>query len=353
MKNNKVYEYPDAYFRYVDRAVILDHKDDMLYILSYDDDKVFHEEMKEVLSKKVKNTEESIEELGLPKIKLRKNKKEYISLIEECKEYIVKGESYEICLTNRMDIDRHLDPVKYYKILRSISPAPYSALLNFDEISIASSSMERFLKINKDGIMETKPIKGTIKRGKDDIEDKRLMDSLKEEIKTKAENLMIVDLLRNDLGKVAKVGTVNVPKLMEVETYSTLHQLVTTIKGELEDEYDIIDALKVVFPGGSMTGAPKKRTLEIIDKLEDFPRGVYSGAIGYISNNNTLDFNIVIRTAVIEKNRTTLGVGGAIINLSDSKEEFEEILLKAKGVLRSVNKYYGLLESEDIKIEGI
>lgn len=350
VKNKKVYEYPDAYLRYIDRAVIVDHKENKIYILSYNDDEEFHNEIVKVLQRKVETTKEVID-AKLPKISLLRNREEYISDIKKCKDYIVQGESYEICLTNRMDIDYSFNPVKYYEILRRISPAPYSALLKFDEISVASSSMERFIKIDKHGVMNTKPIKGTIRRGVDKEEDEKLIESMRQDVKTKAENLMIVDLLRNDLGKISKIGTVEVPKLMDVETYSTLHQLVTTVSGKLDDEYDIIDALMEVFPGGSMTGAPKRRTLEIIDELEKCPRGVYSGAIGYISNNNTMDFNIVIRTAVIEKDKTTLGVGGAIVNLSDKEEEFDEILLKAKGALGAVKEYFGLNRNDEIEIE--
>ena len=161
---------------------------------------------------------------------------------------------------------------------------------------------------------------------------------------------MIVDLLRNDLGKYCEIGTVEVPKLMDVETYKTLHQLVTTVSGKIKEDVDIIEVLEKTFPGGSMTGAPKKRTLEIIDELETYPRGVYSGTIGYISNNSTMDFNIVIRTALIEEDKATIGVGGAIILLSDEEEEFDEIVLKARGSLLALQSYYN--NFDEIDIEG-
>ena len=234
--------------------------------------------------------------------------------------------------------------------LREKSPGQYSAFLPLDEIKIASSSMERFLKVDENKIVTTKPIKGTIKRGNSKEEDQKLINELRNEEKTKSENLMIVDLLRNDLGKFCEIGSVNVPKLMDVETYKTLHQLVTTVSGKIKENVDVIDVLEKTFPGGSMTGAPKKRTLEIIDDLENVPRGVYSGTIGYISNNSTMDFNIVIRTAIIEKDMTTIGVGGAIILLSDAEDEFDEIVLKAKGALLALQSYYN--NFDEIEIEG-
>ncbi|MDU6032149.1 MAG: anthranilate synthase component I family protein, partial [Peptoniphilus harei] len=266
------------------------------------------------------------------------------------KELIRAGETYEVCLTNRLDIFDKIDGKKYYMELREKSPGQYSAFLPLDELKIASSSMERFLRVDKDKIVSTKPIKGTIKRGESKEEDERLIEELRSEEKTKSENLMIVDLLRNDLGKFCEIGSVEVPKLMDVETYKTLHQLVTTVSGKIKEDVDIIEVLEKTFPGGSMTGAPKKRTLEIIDELETYPRGVYSGTIGYISNNSTMDFNIVIRTALIEEDKATIGVGGAIILLSDEEEEFDEIVLKAKGSLLALQSYYN--NFDEIDIEG-
>ena len=350
VSNNNSYSYPDAYFKYCDRALVYDHLEKKLYLLSYGDDPDWKEDIKKFLDEDLEIKKEREEKRKFPKLKFVKDKKTYTEDILKIKELIRAGETYEVCLTNRLDIFDKIDGKKYYMELREKSPGQYSAFLPLDELKIASSSMERFLRVDKDKIVSTKPIKGTIKRGESKEEDESLIEELRSEEKTKSENLMIVDLLRNDLGKFCEIGSVEVPKLMDVETYKTLHQLVTTVSGKIKEDVDIIEVLEKTFPGGSMTGAPKKRTLEIIDELETYPRGVYSGTIGYISNNSTMDFNIVIRTALIEEDKATIGVGGAIILLSDEEEEFDEIVLKAKGSLLALQSYYN--NFDEIDIEG-
>ena len=350
VSNKHSYSYPDAYLKYCDRALVYDHLEKKLYLLSYGDDLDWKEEIKKILDVDLEIKKEREEKRKFPKLKFVKDKKTYTEDILKIKELIRAGETYEVCLTNRLDIFDKIDGKKYYMELRDKSPGQYSAFLPLEELKIASSSMERFLRVDKDKIVSTKPIKGTIKRGESKEEDERLIEELRSEEKTKSENLMIVDLLRNDLGKFCEIGSVEVPKLMDVETYKTLHQLVTTVSGKIKEDVDIIEVLEKTFPGGSMTGAPKKRTLEIIDELETYPRGVYSGTIGYISNNSTMDFNIVIRTALIEEAKASIGVGGAIILLSDEEEEFDEIVLKAKGSLLALQSYYN--NFDEIDIEG-
>lgn len=354
-ENCHIFAYPDAYWVYVDRAIILDHKENKLYFLAYIDDRAWINIIKEMLFSKIviqeKQKKHEIKQ-EYPKVQFNKNKQEYLDAIYQCKKWIMEGETYEVCLTNRLEIYDTIDAKKYYQLLRKISPAPYSAFLQFDEISVASSSMEKFLTLNQNNIVSTKPIKGTMPRGKNQQQDHEYKTFLKEDIKNKAENLMIVDLLRNDLGKVCEISSINVPKLMEVETYSTVHQLVTTIQGKLDKHHDFIDLIQACFPGGSMTGAPKKRTIELIDRLENVARGVYSGCIGYLANNGCIDLNIVIRTAVIEKDKTTVGVGGAIIALSDEQDEFQEILVKAQGILKAFQIYYKGNQKEKIHING-
>jgi para-aminobenzoate synthetase len=262
---------------------------------------------------------------------LLQNRDTYLLRIAAAKQKILEGESYEICLTNRVRVPlaAHTphDLFGKYLQLRAINPVSYAAFLRFGPVSVLSSSPERFLTINPDGTVETKPIKGTTRRSADAEEDERNREQLTSDEKFFSENLMIVDLLRNDLSRSCIPGTVHVPSLMHVESYATVHQLVSTVRGVLEQSP--VQCIAKCFPGGSMTGAPKRRTLEIIQGLEDSSRGIYSGAIGYLSLNGAVDLNIVIRTVVVNGGTAEIGVGGAIIHLSDADEEYDEMLLKA------------------------
>ena len=293
---------------------------------------------------------------------LEQGREEYIEAIHASQEYIRNGESYEICLTNRLKADVQASPWELYSTLRSVNPAPYSAFLRYDDFSVLSSSPERFLKVMKNGIVEAKPIKGTRPRNKNPLLDEALARDLARDEKDRAENLMITDLLRNDLGIVCEIGSVWTPKLMDVESYETVHQLVSTIRGQLPEHASLPDIVKATFPGGSMTGAPKRRTLTIIDELEQSARGIYSGSIGYFSLNGTLDLNIVIRSIICREESLEIGVGGAIISLSDPEVEYAEILVKGEALMKSIAKYatgskdaYELRnsEGEEINLEDV
>jgi para-aminobenzoate synthetase len=269
--------------------------------------------------------------------RLSRSHERYLEDIEACKRRLIEGETYEICLTNKITAEAGVEPLPLYRTLRRVNPAPFSAYLRFGERAVLSSSPERFLRVGRDRWVEAKPIKGTCPRGASPAEDVRLAEELRLGEKNRAENLMIADLLRNDLGIVCQVGTVHVPNLMHVESYETVHQLVSTVRGLLRDDVEAPDCIRACFPGGSMTGAPKKRTMEIIDELEGEARGVYSGAIGYLGLSGGCDLNIVIRTIVVEQQTATLGVGGAIVMQSDAEEEYQETLLKALAPLSAID----------------
>ena len=246
----------------------------------------------------------------------------YLERIKRAQEFLHAGESYEVCLT---DTYTSAAEGELYPQLRSHNPAPYAAHLIFDGVEVCSASPERFLTVRGREV-EAKPIKGTISAAQDPA-------LLTTDPKTRAENLMIVDLLRNDLSRVCEPGSVRVPKLMQVESYVTVHQLVSTITGQLRTGATAVDALRAAFPPGSMTGAPKLRTCEIIDQLETGPRGVYSGVVGYLGFDGQSDLSVVIRTAVRAVGEITIGAGGAIVLDSDPAAELEERNLKAQSVL--------------------
>ncbi|HEX6444548.1 MAG TPA: aminodeoxychorismate synthase component I [Streptosporangiales bacterium] len=265
---------------------------------------------------------------------LHRGRATYLADVETCLTELRAGESYEICLTDRASLPFTGDPYDLYRRMRASNPAPHAAFLRFGDTYLLCSSPERFLKVDRAGVVESKPIKGTVRRGRDEVEDEQLRKELASAAKVRAENLMIVDLVRNDLGRVCRVGTVEVPAFMQVESYATVHQLVSTVRGRLRDDVSAVHAARHCFPGGSMTGAPKLRTMEILDRLETTPRGVYSGAIGWFGFGGTADLNIVIRTAVVHDGRLDVGAGGAIVLDSDPEDEYEEMLLKARAPLR-------------------
>lgn len=319
--------YPDAAMMFADHAVVFDHVENTTYVLALDPTKLT------LLDNLSTVDQTAVCPHAQTAISLRHNREQYLDAVTACQQAIVEGETYEVNLTNRITVDADVDLWPAYRFLRRTSPAPFGALLKFGGLHVLSTSPERFLRIDADGVVESKPIKGTRPRGDTPERDAELREELRVSEKDRSESLMIVDLVRNDLARVAEVGSVRVTSLFDVESYATVHQLVSTITARLRPDASPVDCVRAAFPPGSMTGAPKIRTMKIIDGLEGAARGVYSGAVGYFSLNGAVDLSVVIRTAVVTPGRVDYGVGGAVVALSDPDDEYEETAVKATPLL--------------------
>jgi para-aminobenzoate synthetase component 1 len=264
------------------------------------------------------------------------DKAAYRTAFDRIKHYLKEGDCYQVNLTQRFSASCLGNPWIAYQSLRELNAAPFSAYLNLPEVQILSSSPERFLRL-ADGIVETKPIKGTRPRKADEAEDEQQKHQLMTSTKDRAENVMIVDLLRNDISKTC--SEVKVPVIFAVETYTTVHHLVSTVTGVLADNQHALDLLKSCFPGGSITGAPKIRAMEVIEELEPQRRGVYCGAIGYIGFNGNMDSNIAIRTLVHSNHTIRFWAGGGIVNDSVVEEEYQECFDKAAALLDVLRQF--------------
>ena len=283
-------------------------------------------------------------------INLRSNfsKGNYIKSVIKAKQYIHNGDIYQVNVTQRFHCRINVEPYDLYYILRKKNPAPYSAYLSFPELKVGSSSPERFLYL-KNSHIQTRPIKGTRPRGMDEAEDKKYIGELKESLKDRAELNMIVDLERNDLGKFCRYFSVKVSEHAVIEAYARVFHLVSTVKGIVKKGYDIIDIIKSTFPGGSITGAPKIRAMEIIDELEPTARNIYTGSIGYIGNDGIMDLNIVIRTFIIKDGTFYYNVGGGIVEDSDPCAEYQETMDKGLALKETLDffKYENLAHKSD------
>ncbi len=326
----RVLNLPLARFNWYDELFVFDNREKKLFFVSADSTS-----LPEIYIKKLKKAEKEKDFCHTFRLKPSMSRRHYLSVIENTKKYIASGDIYQANITQRFSCSLPVSPQDFYRKLRRISPAPFGAYLKVKNTTILCNSPERFLY--KEGqYVETRPIKGTRKRAKNKNEDKRLIEELVRSEKDRAEHIMIVDLERNDLGRICVKGSVKVKELMTVESYANVHHLVSVVSGILEDGKDIFDCIRQTFPGGSITGAPKLRSMEIIDELETVKRGVYCGAIGYIDASGDADLNIAIRTGVVTGGRLFFNVGGGIVADSVPEEEYEETIIKARAFMAAM-----------------
>lgn len=328
---------PEAMLAFYDVLIIEDKKDKALYLTAQgetDDAKTLLDHIEQEIfyceSQKKPKRQHQLAEFT-PNFE----KEEYKQTIQRMIDYIVEGDIYITNMTQQLTVPSSKDPYEVYRYLRTYNPAPFAGYFNYGSFQVVGASMERFLQV-RDGMIETRPIKGTRKRGSTPAEDAVLRKELQESSKDRSELLMIVDLERNDLNHVCEPGSVQVTEHFAVEAYATVFHLVTTIVGKMKENMAFSDLIRAAFPGGSITGAPKIRAMEIIDELEHDRRGLYTGSMGYISLDGNCDFNIVIRTAVYQDGVYHLGVGGGITCESELEFEYEETLQKAKAVLEAI-----------------
>lgn len=329
--SNKNHEIPEALFCFYENFIIEDLEKRKIYISSKSEDGlneieqlIKSDDLHLVNSKKFKASYTSDFE-----------EQNYIKAIGAMIKYIIEGDIYITNMTRQINIKSDKEPYTVFEDLRKSNPSPFGGYFNYVDFQIVSASPERFI-LMEDSKIETRPIKGTIRRGKNEEEDRILKTELESSQKDRSELLMIVDLERNDLNRVCIPGSVKVTENFAIEEYATVFHLVSTVTGELRQELGIMDLIKSVFPGGSITGAPKIRAMEIIDELENSPRGLYTGSMGYISLNGKCDLNIVIRTLLHKSGDYLLGVGGGITCESDPTSEYLETCQKAKALLRAL-----------------
>lgn len=338
-RHTKKISMPEALFAFYDVLIIEDRKEKVLYLTARGETGE-QEEILDAIEKEIRqcSVKEKTEKQNiLAEFCPDFEKEEYKNTVDKMISYIVEGDIYIANMTQQLQAKSRKEPYEVYRYLRTHNPAPFAGYFNYGDFQIASASPERFLQV-KDGIIETRPIKGTRKRGNTPEEDAALKEELRNSSKDRSELLMIVDLERNDLNHVCKPGTVKVTEHFAVETYATVFHLVTTIVGEMKENLQIMDLIQAAFPGGSITGAPKIRAMEIIDELEHDRRGLYTGSMGYLSLDGNCDLNIVIRTAVYQDGVYHLGVGGGITCESELEFEYEETLQKAKAVLEAIRE---------------
>ncbi|WP_447986040.1 anthranilate synthase component I family protein [Nitrospira sp. Nam74] len=348
--------FPDLECLFVDQVAALDHHTGMLHLMFAPPLHRFEEEPREKLYREGRDRlaewearlsvpclNEPPRSFGRLDIRPGQSEHSYMARVRQCQEFIRAGDIYQANLSHRFSIQRNDAPHSsdrltahdVYRRLKGVNPSPFSALLQLDRFSLVGSSPERLIRL-AGRYADTRPIAGTRPRGTNIMDDRRLAEELLSNTKERAEHLMLVDLERNDLGRVCRYGTVETNELMTIERYSHVSHIVSNVSGELRDGVDSLDLIEAVFPGGTITGVPKIRCMQIIEELEPVRRGPYTGSLGYISWNGDLDLNIIIRTLVMTDACSYLQVGAGIVADSDPRREYEETLLKAQAVIKAL-----------------
>jgi para-aminobenzoate synthetase component 1 len=341
---------PECYLAFYDTIIAFDHQQNRTYIVSCgfaEEDEAARkrrawarlDELKTlILSGKPNGVASAGTAPAGSEIALKANfsHQRYLEAVAAAREYILAGDIFQVNISQRFEAELAAPPYELYRQLRLVNPAPFAAYLGFDEVAVVSASPERFLRLSGDQV-QTRPIKGTRRRGDTQAEDAALANELLSSVKDRAENVMIVDLERNDLGRICRYGSVKVTELAVLENYHTVFHLTSTVEGRLSPGKGAIALLQATFPGGSITGAPKVRAMEIIDELEPTRRSVYTGSIGYLGFNGDMDLNIVIRTVLVKDGKAYFQVGGGIVYDSEPEAEYQETLDKARALIQALN----------------
>ncbi|MBI4294889.1 MAG: aminodeoxychorismate synthase, component I [Chloroflexi bacterium] len=340
---------PQCYLAFYDAVVAFDHLEGRAYVISTGMPQSELASRRRRAQARLEETRSRLQSLPVvpdvaagaaltERVSLRSNfsREGYLRAVNRARDYIIAGDIFQVNLSQRFETELSVPAWELYRRLRRVNPAPFAAYLDFDGLRVVSASPERFLRLQGD-LVETRPIKGTRPRGRTTSQDKALARELVTSAKDRAENVMIVDLERNDMGRVCRYGTVWVRELAALERYATVFHLTSTVEGRLRPDRDRIDLLRATFPGGSITGAPKVRAMEIIDELEPTRRSVYTGAIGYLGFDGGMDLNIVIRTILVAGKRAYFQVGGGIVYDSDPEAEYQETLDKAQALVQALS----------------
>lgn len=342
--NEDILKMPDLHYMFVKEAVIYDHfKEKIILVKNIGEEEIYEEVEKEF--------QELIAIIEKPFIENKRNKEkntktafsytsnttkeEFVERVRKAQQYIFDGDIFQVVLSQRFTMDITAEPFEIYRVLRGLNPSPYLFYINFGEYTLVGSSPEMMVEVRK-GIVSTCPIAGTYPRGANEEEDERLAQALLQDEKEKAEHVMLVDLGRNDVGRISEYGSVKVPKLMEVEKYSHVMHLVSTVQGKMKPQYNMINALTSTVPAGTLSGAPKIRAMEIIEELEQQKRGVYGGAVGYLGFDGSMDTCIGIRTVICKEHKAYVQAGAGIVLDSVPEKEYEESLHKAKALLKTI-----------------